>query len=630
MEPVVLTCEGCGVKIRITRPDVAKRRRCPRCRTSLNPALALVADPGDRFEPDLSPKATRPRPGRFLGTTLALTAFLTTLVSAGLRYGVATGSWIIPDPPPPAIAHRPCPPPGPKGEHAVPNAKPLVKEAEPATAPAMECDDLHGPPRLTASRASSSSSDEPNDQRLKTENASKVVDTIAPPLPKAEAINPEPITTSLSIPALSKPDATAPPSIGEPRRIRLRTEGGEHIVARLHGVADDKISVVLPDGQLGFSTGLAYTDEPFKAATFDQIREDLTRTKPFSEFKVQQSGQYLVLYDSTDSFADASITLLEDLYKKLTELLRKRGLPVREPEFPLVAIIFRTEKDFRAHKQVDPEIQAYYEILSNRIYFYQQADDDGDSPRIKALRKPQTVAHEGTHQILQNIGVQPRLSAWPPWLVEGLAEYCSPPTMTRKGAAWGGLGMVNSMHMATINDLSDPLTLQVKGASEPQIGRDPRKPLVEYIVTRTELTPTDYALSWALTHYLSLKRGPEFLKYLKTMSELPPLKKRSPEEHLADFRSAFGADLGKIDRAVANHLSKLKYDPLPYYAVMFEQPTLGGTVRRAALVSRSPSVISQWLSEVPSPNGGPSSWEVYPFPTKARALLSAQEWTQSR
>ena len=47
--------------------------------------------------------------------------------------------------------------------------------------------------------------------------------------------------------------------------------------------------------------------------------------------------------------------------------------------------------------------------------------------QIAAMRRPQTVAHEGTHQILQNIGVHPRLSAWPLWLVEGLAEYCATP-----------------------------------------------------------------------------------------------------------------------------------------------------------------------------------------------------------
>ncbi len=236
------------------------------------------------------------------------------------------------------------------------------------------------------------------------------------------------------------------------------------------------------------------------------------------------------------------------------------------------------------------------------------------------MRKPQTVAHEGTHQILQNIGVQPRLSDWPLWLVEGLAEYCSTPVSTSHGASWRGLGVVNPMHMATLHDLDDPLTLQVAGPGRsPRIGRDPAMPMVEYLVTRTSLTPTDYALSWALTHYLAMKRGTPFLAFLKAMSQLPPLVKRTPADHLAAFRAAFGPDLARMDRAVNAHLTKLKYEPLPYYAVMFEQPVGPGLVHRAAMVSQSPSYIRQWIETLSQPESGPPTWQALPHPTRARA-----------
>ena len=115
-------------------------------------------------------------------------------------------------------------------------------------------------------------------------------------------------------------------------------------------------------------------------------------------------------------------------------------------------------------------------------------------------------------------------------------------------------------------------------------------------MTRTELTPTDYSLAWALTQYLALKRGPDFVAFLKMMSQMPPLKHVSPEEHLAAFRAAFGNDLAQMDHAVGQYLSKLKnYDPLPYYAVMFEQRLGGGMIKHAAIVSQSTSMIRQWL-----------------------------------
>ena len=446
-------------------------------------------------------------------------------------------------------------------------------------------------------------------------------------------------TSGLSRPEVGKAKPAAASSVPPPPpvavapeapRIRVRTETGRVAVARLHGRSGDRISVLLPDGQLGFADGMNEIDDPFRPATSAEMLKDL-QDGGFADFKVRASAHYLVLYQSTDSFAEASGRLLEDLYKNLTEALRKRDFPVHDAEFPLVAIIFRTERDFRVHKKVDPEVQAYYEIFTNRISFYQTSDRDQHSPEVAALRKPQTVAHEGTHQILQNIGIQPRLSDWPLWLVEGLAEYCSPPTMTKKGAAWGGLGQVNALHMATIRDLDDPLSAQVQGAKRPRIGRDPKTPLVEYLVTRSDLTPTDYALSWALTHYLAQKKVNEFLAYLKTMSRLPPLEKRSPEEQLADFRAAFGSDLAKMDKTVGTYLSKLKgYEPLPYYAVMFQQPIGGGMVKRATIVSQSPSLIRQWIDTMSAPNGGAPNWEILPHPSRARALLTADQWLRSR
>ncbi len=102
-------------------------------------------------------------------------------------------------------------------------------------------------------------------------------------------------------------------------------------------------------------------------------------------------------------------------------------------------------------------------MLSNRIFFYEKSRRDQDAPEVSALRRPQTVAHEGTHQILHNVGIQPRLSDWPLWLVEGLAEYCSSTRFTRKGVEWAGLGQAHPIHLATIRDLEDPLPPQFRG-----------------------------------------------------------------------------------------------------------------------------------------------------------------------
>ena len=85
-----------------------------------------------------------------------------------------------------------------------------------------------------------------------------------------------------------------------------------------------------------------------------------------------------------------------------------------------------------------------------------------------------------------------------------------------------------------------------------------------------------------------------------------------------------------MDKTIASYLAKLKYDPLPYYAVLFEQNLGRGTVRRATLVSQSPSMIRQWIDEITQPDGGEPSCKIDPQPTKSRAMLVAEQWLHNR
>ena len=250
----------------------------------------------------------------------------------------------------------------------------------------------------------------------------------------------------------------------EPLRFRVRDEQGQPVVARLHGQHAGTTALILPDGQLGIPNMLVPTNEPFQPFTADELLERL-QTGPLGNFNVLKTAHYLIFYQSSRNFAEASGHWLEDLYRRLLDAFRKHDMAAHDTEFPLVAVIYGTERDFRASKQVEPEVQALYEIYTNRIFFYETSEHDQNAPEVSAMRKPQTVVHEGTHQVLQNIGVHPRLSAWPIWLVEGLAEYCATPATSRKGGkpTWDGLGMINGLHMATIRELEDPLSVATRG-----------------------------------------------------------------------------------------------------------------------------------------------------------------------
>src|SRR5262249_3396153 len=159
--------------------------------------------------------------------------------------------------------------------------------------------------------------------------------------------------------------------------------------------------VLLPDGRYGQADALVPTDAPFRAWSAREVRDDLL-SGPFQGFHAHMTAHYVVVSSGSEDHAESTARLLESLYQGLGAMLRRHGLDVHEAEFPLVAIIDRTQAEFRARRPVAPEVQAYYDPISNRIYLFEQSERDEREPEFAALRRPQTVAHEGTHQVLQN------------------------------------------------------------------------------------------------------------------------------------------------------------------------------------------------------------------------------------
>ncbi|MGE3817865.1 MAG: DUF1570 domain-containing protein [Isosphaeraceae bacterium] len=657
MEPVVISCTGCVARIRVRRPDSLVERRCPRCGTVL-PAIPqgtvhvektqLAGDRRPRRGIAVS-RASFPLIGarwqrRARVLTLTITAVLLsanaichtlgpsldTHVGLGgpgtldlTRSGPGTAGAPLPVQPASAIRERGL------LTSLTPEPTPVQTTVRAQLLP-FSIGPISNEPPIPPRPAVLPDPTGDDSGRVPLRERPPTITSPKPPLPPRPEARHQSEPTAPAIPSASPSGRPEEPSLDrpEPKRLLVRMRNGRTVVARVHGGTGPRTHVMLPDGQLGVPDSLAYTTAPFQPATADEVAAELT-SGLFAGFGVERTAHYVILHRSSQAFARASGEVLESLYKGLTEAFRKRDFPVTEAEFPLVAVIFKTEGEFREFRAVDENVRAYYEIDTNRIYFYETSEGDAEPPELSAVRRPQTVAHEGTHQILQNIGIHPRLAEWPPWLVEGLAEYCATPSTTKRGTTWTGLGVANAQHLATIRDLADPPSAQVPGTERPEhIGRPVGMPLVEYLVQKTKLTPTDYALSWAMTHYLAMKRVDAFVGYLKTMSQMPPLEERSPEEHLNAFRDAFGDNLGKLDREIGVYLSKMKTkDVLPYYAVLFQQRVPGAIYKRA-IVSQSPSMIQQWLETVTSPQGEPPVWEPVKHANRTRAWVTAQQWVR--
>src|SRR5262249_1668100 len=142
----------------------------------------------------------------------------------------------------------------------------------------------------------------------------------------------------------------------------------------------------------------------------------------------------------------ATNRILETLCPGVIEFCKNQKLDATEPEMPLVVLMFKSEEDFQNYRRMPQGIMAYYNVIDNRIALYEETELVKSQPELGMGQAISPMPHEGTHQVLHNIGVQKRLSVWPMWLAEGIAEYLAP-TETGKNLRWKGAGQVNDMRM---------------------------------------------------------------------------------------------------------------------------------------------------------------------------------------
>ena len=182
--------------------------------------------------------------------------------------------------------------------------------------------------------------------------------------------------------------------------------------------------------------------------------------------------------------------------------LKSWGMTVHRPEAPLVVVIVSSRAAYDAIHPMPKEVIAYYNANSNQIVMYEDQELWDAAPEFAAKQAGYVIAHEGVHQLLANIGIQQRLSGWPPWICEGIAEYYCPlkvnSSIVRKGNSelpartmkWTKAGMVNDLRMWSL--------LKMPAGSG--------KPL-ESLVQASEIDADGYALAWGLVHYLATKKA---------------------------------------------------------------------------------------------------------------------------
>jgi hypothetical protein len=335
---------------------------------------------------------------------------------------------------------------------------------------------------------------------------------------------------------------------------------------------DGSLLLLTPDGQLRtlLSSEVLEAEpatEPMLALSAVEAGQQVLQELP-AGFKQSETKHYVLVYNTSDIYADWVGKLFERLHRAFYNYWKNRGVKLEEPRFPLVAIVFSDKLTYMAYAEREVGEAAgsmigYYNMKTNRIVTYDLTGVDGLVPagqriasqavinqilsRPQAERTVATIVHEAVHQLSFNSGLQTRLADNPLWLSEGMAMFFETPDVSNS-QGWGTIGKVNYHNM------------RLFAQYVPRRSADSLKTLLadNSRFKDTALAAQAYPESWALTYFLFKTKGKGMTEYLQELSRLPPLGESTPHERLEMFKKHFGDDLERLDREFIDYIRRAR------------------------------------------------------------------------
>ena len=304
---------------------------------------------------------------------------------------------------------------------------------------------------------------------------------------------------------------------------------------------------------------------PFVPLTQKQMALRLLEEFPRG-FQIETTKHYVICYNTSPAYAKWCGHLWERLYRGFANFWKTRGLPLRDPEFPLVAVIFDSEEAFQTYSKEElgsavGAVIGYYNFQTNRVVTFDLTGLAGTSrlrrrrysmAQIRQLlaqpaseRNVATLIHEVTHQLAYNRGIHTRYAGNPFWVVEGLACYFETPDL-QSATGWRGMGRVNRYRLVEFRRRGRRLPGWLAGIVRADDDfRD------------SQTANAAYADAWAVHYFLLKKRTRNYVAYLRELASLKPLDEPSPEARLEVFQKHFG-DITRLERDITNTMRRLR------------------------------------------------------------------------
>jgi hypothetical protein len=266
-----------------------------------------------------------------------------------------------------------------------------------------------------------------------------------------------------------------------------------------------------------------------------------------SRFEVSTTRHYLIVHPRGQH--DEWANRFEDLYNRFGHYFRVRGFSLQEPQYPLVAIVFRDKAEYfqraaASGTPMHPNTLGHYDPTSNRVFLF---DETAGKSKANWSENAVTIIHEATHQTAFNVGVHRRFAAEPRWLVEGLATMFQAPGVWSERYDHTQADRVNRGRL-------DGFRKYVTGRRQPgSLAR---------MLTTDDAFRSDpdgaYAEAWALTFYLCETQPKLYAAYLEKTAQRPAFSDYPAAERMADFQAIFGSDLKLFEAKFLQFMHEVK------------------------------------------------------------------------
>lgn len=322
---------------------------------------------------------------------------------------------------------------------------------------------------------------------------------------------------------------------------------GRQIEGRPLAWSNNQVYLLARDGRLwdfapNRTNKFRKTSGTFSSYSAPELRGQLEREFG-PKLTVTSTGHYLVAHPKGK---EAWAARFEDLYRSIINYFSLRNLPVRSPDFPLVAVVWPTREDYVRYSAsqgspVGPNVLGYYSPTTNRVTLY-----DLGSQAAGWQQNEATIIHEATHQVAFNTGLHNRFASTPRWLAEGLGTMFEAPGVWNWRNYPSVADRVNRLRLAEFRQLK---------------ARGRQSGVFANLLGSDRMFETDpsaaYAEAWAWVFFLTETHSQKFGQYVARVAAQENFTAYPLAKRMNDFTAIFGQDLRTLERHFLNFIDEL-------------------------------------------------------------------------